>query len=181
MKLISIIPKFIALSVMVMVSSCSGSQTHEKSGIQSEDISLETYINVNRSLVKKEQQQIEKYVKRNNLDMRKTGTGLWYRIDKSGTGDSIRKGQVITLDYKVKLLDGTVCYDSEKLGPKKFLVGQGGVESGLEEGVLLLRNGSSARFIMPPHLAHGLIGDDNKIPARAIILYDIEIVDVEKQ
>jgi FKBP-type peptidyl-prolyl cis-trans isomerase FkpA len=181
MKLISIIPKFIALSVMVMVSSCSGSQTHEKSGIQSEDISLETYINVNRSLVEREQQKIEKYVKKNNLDMQQTGTGLWYKIDEPGAGDSIRKGQVVTLDYQVKLLDGTICYDSEELGQKKFLVGQGGVESGLEEGVLLLRNGASARFIMPPHLAHGLIGDDNQIPSRAIILYVVKIVDVKKQ
>jgi FKBP-type peptidyl-prolyl cis-trans isomerase len=30
---------------------------------------------------------------------------------------------------------------------------------------------------MPPHLAYGLIGDDNKIPARAIIVYDVEVID----
>jgi FKBP-type peptidyl-prolyl cis-trans isomerase len=60
--------------------------------------------------------------------------------------------------------------------PKTFLIGQGGVESGLEEGILLLQEGDKARFIMPPHLAHGLIGDRDKIPARATIIYDLELV-----
>jgi FKBP-type peptidyl-prolyl cis-trans isomerase len=50
------------------------------------------------------------------------------------------------------------------------------VESGLEEGILLLQEGDKARFIMPPHLAHGLIGDRDKIPARATIIYDLELV-----
>jgi FKBP-type peptidyl-prolyl cis-trans isomerase len=53
------------------------------------------------------------------------------------------------------------------------------VESGLEEGILLLREGDKAKFILPPHLAHGLLGDDNKIPARSIIVYDLELLSLE--
>jgi FKBP-type peptidyl-prolyl cis-trans isomerase len=34
---------------------------------------------------------------------------------------------------------------------------------------------------MPPHLAYGLIGDNKKIPARATIIYDVEILDVKKK
>ena len=64
---------------------------------------------------------------------------------------------------------------------KVFLVGQGGVESGLEEGVLLLKQGSKATFLMPPHLAHGLVGDDDRIPARAILKYKVEVVDVKNK
>jgi FKBP-type peptidyl-prolyl cis-trans isomerase FkpA len=60
-------------------------------------------------------------------------------------------------------------------------VGRGGVESGLEEGILLLNEGGRAQFIMPPHLAHGLIGDDNQIPSRSIILYEIEVVEVKNK
>ena len=42
----------------------------------------------------------------------------------------------------------------------------------------MLKKGSKARFILPPHLAHGLIGDENRIPARAIIIYDIEVLSI---
>ncbi|WP_444820497.1 FKBP-type peptidyl-prolyl cis-trans isomerase [Thermophagus sp. OGC60D27] len=145
------------------------------------EIPLETYININRKLVEREQETIEKFVVENQLDMKSTGTGLWYRIDDPGTGELIRKGEVVSLEYTIKLLDGTLCYDSEELGPKEFLVGRGGVEAGLEEGILMLKEGARASFIMPPHLAHGLIGDDGKIPSRAILLYNVEVVDVKHQ
>lgn len=92
----------------------------------------------------------------------------------------ISKNDLIELKYKTWLLDGTLIYDSDSLGNKSFKVGQGGVEPGLEEGVLMLEQGSRARFILPPHLAFGLIGDENRVPGRAILVYDIEVVKVEK-
>ena len=180
MRFLPIVNKVFIIALFMSVCSCSGSQNPDRRK-ESVEIPLETYINVNRKLVEKEQQRIREFVKENKLKMKPTGTGLWYRIDKPGEGESIRKGQVVMLEYQVKLLDGTVCYDSEELGPKEFLVGRGGVESGLEEGVLMLKNGSSASFIMPPHLAHGLVGDDGKIPSRAIIVYDVEVVGVKNQ
>jgi FKBP-type peptidyl-prolyl cis-trans isomerase len=51
----------------------------------------------------------------------------------------------------------------------------------LEEGILLLKKGSKATFIMPPHLAHGLLGDDDRIPSRAILRYEIEVIDVKNK
>jgi FKBP-type peptidyl-prolyl cis-trans isomerase len=38
--------------------------------------------------------------------------------------------------------------------------------------------GDKARLILPPHLAHGLLGDENRIPARSIIVYEIELLDI---
>ena len=76
------------------------------------------------------------------------------------------------------MLDGSLCYSSDSLGPSTFRVDR--AISGLEEGMLKLRVGDKARFIMPPYLAHGLIGDENRIPSRAIIIYDVELLDVYK-
>lgn len=164
---------------MMSISSCSGSQNRNNDN-QSNQIPLETYIKINRSLVAKEQAKIKAYLDSQNIEMDRTGTGLWYVIDVPGKGAPVKRGEIVTIDYQIKLLDGTICYDSAESGPREFEVGRGGVESGLEEGVLLLKEGSKARFIMPPHLAHGLIGDDDKIPARAIIRYEVEVVDVKK-
>ncbi len=139
----------------------------------------EELMQVNKILVKKDSAKIAGYVKRKEWDMNETKTGLWYMIYKKGNGAVAHKGQVAVINYDVSLLDGTECYNSDDLGPKEFKIGQGGVESGLEEGILLLHKGDKARFIMPPHLAYGLIGDGNKIPARAIIVYDVEVVDIK--
>ncbi len=136
-------------------------------------------VEVNRILIKKDQQRIKGYLERRNLVMNQTKTGLWYKIETEGNGLPVETGKIVSIAYKINLLDGGECYNSESDGVKEFLVGKGGVESGLEEGILLLREGSKATFIMPPYLAHGLTGDGNCIPARAIILYEVEVLSVK--
>ena len=111
--------------------------------------------------------------------MSNTATGLWFMIYEKGTDIKIKKNDLVELKYNLWLIDGTLLYSSDSTGLKTFIVGKGGVEAGLEEGLLLLNNKSKARFILPPHLAHGLIGDGNKIPGRAIVIYDIEIVNIK--
>lgn len=137
-------------------------------------------VDVHRSLVTKDNDSIKSVISKNNWDLKQTGTGLWYEIyHKSETGDSVKKGARVTMDYDIMLLDSTLCYSSDSLGQKIFLAGQGGIESGIEEGILLMKKGDRARFILPPHLAHGVHGDDNRIPRLAILLYDVYISDVD--
>lgn len=134
---------------------------------------------VNKILVNEDKALIEGYIKRYRLDaMRETGTGLYYMVWGEAQGDPIKDGNVVEFAYKISLLDGTLCYKSEPDLPKKFKVGQGGVESGLEQAVLLMRKGQKGKFILPPHLAYGLIGDVDKIPSRSTIIYDIEMLNV---
>lgn len=167
--------------IFVSICSCSGSQNRPDNRPKRTQIPLETYIQINRQLVAEEQKTIENYINTEGLEMGQTQTGLWYAVTKQGEGEKIVKGKVVTLGYTISLLDGTVCYASDDTGPKIFLVGQGGVESGLEEGILMLQKGSRAIFIMPPHLAHGLVGDDEKIPSRAIIRYEVEVLEVKNK
>lgn len=129
----------------------------------------EQSIEVNKAIVAHKQDSIKWYIAKNNLSMQKTGTGLWYSIIRSQYTDSITEGDIIEIEYTISLLHGTVCYTSDSLGTKILRVGQGGVESGLEEAFLLMHKGDSAHVIIPPHLAHGLIGDLNRIPQLAIL------------
>lgn len=139
----------------------------------------EAMVGANRIMVKKDEEKIRAYVRRNNLQLQVSATGLWYAVDSLGHGEKAKTGQLATLQYKSFLIDGTPCYSSEETGPKQFAIGQGGVESGLEEGVLMLRTGDKATFIMPPHLAQGFTGDGDKIPQRAILVYEVELINLE--
>lgn len=175
--------KFVILVVGLLFSSAISGCTNQKNRQGSHQLNSvippEKFIEMNRQLVEAEQAEIAHYVEQNQLNMEVTATGMWYSISEPGTGSRVLAGNVVTLDYKVWLLDGTLIYDSEELGPKVFKVGQGGVESGLEEGILMLRDNGKAIFLMPPHLAHGHLGDDNKIPYRAIIKYEVKVIDVK--
>ncbi len=134
---------------------------------------------LNRFFVQKDREIIENYIERKGLDMQETPTGLWYFIKKEGRGNLISDNNKVMIAYDCSLMDGTKCYSSDDSGPKEIVLGKTGVEQGLYEGLKLLRPGAEAVFIIPPFLAHGLIGDRQKIPPRAIIVYEIRILSVE--
>ena len=140
------------------------------------ELSLEE---MNRKMLQYESELIDNYVEKNNLNVIKTGTGLRYQLVKEGDGDLLKKGDIVTLQYELRLLSGELLYSSDNEGNKTFLVSRGGVESGLEEAVLKFRMNSEAILILPPHLAHGLIGDGNRIPPKAILVYSIKVVDIK--
>jgi len=135
-------------------------------------------LEANKVLVRSEDEDIEYYIARHKWAMTETGSGLRYMIYNQGKGKHVETEKVVRYRYETSLLTGKICYSSEKSGPKEFLVGRGGVESGLEEAVLHLREGDRAKIILPSHLAFGLVGDDNCIPKKATVVYDLEVIAV---
>jgi FKBP-type peptidyl-prolyl cis-trans isomerase len=108
-----------------------------------------------------------------------TKSGLKYQIIKEGEGDLITKGKKVTVNYSGFLLDGKK-FDSsvERDEPFTFAAGVGQVIKGWDEGILLLKKGSKARFIIPPDLAYGS-RDLGKIPANSTLIFDVEVLDVK--
>lgn len=133
----------------------------------------------NSDLVELENNQIEAFIKEKHWNMEESGTGLRWMILENGKGEKAKTGQRVRLEYNVYLLDGQRIYSSDQTGPKSFLIGHGGVESGLEEGILFLKLGDKARFILPSHLAYGQQGDGNLVPSKASLLYEIKLIDLE--
>jgi len=164
--------------IAVIMVSCGGNerQPHRQPNVAE---TREMLQRINKVLVQQDREQILDYIKRNNLkEMKESPTGLFYSISGASSGPKVKKGDVVEYSYRVSLLDGTLCYQSKEEVPASFEVGHGGVASGLEEGILLMRQGQIAKFIMPPHLAYGLIGDSKQIPARSIVVYDVELLAV---
>jgi len=97
-------------------------------------------------------------------------------IYKHGSGERAVKGKKATIRYEVRLINGNLCYSSAQQGPKEFTIGHSGIEVGTEEGILLMHVGDRAKFIVPSHLAFGLLGDQDKIPPQSTLIYDIELL-----
>ena len=154
-------------------------QQPETDNASTERQKKEILMRVNKDMVDAEDKAIEAFTESNGWLMQTSKSGLRYMIYRKGNGEKAETGKIAELAYTLSLLDGTVCYSSEQSGPKIFRLGKGGVEPGLEEGVLLLHVGDKARFVMPPHLAHGLSGDGIRIPKRAIIVYDMELLSLK--
>lgn len=164
------------LVIMNLILSCNAKQ-EKTSAVSKQDVAR-TMEKANRYLVKSEKEDIENYIRRHGWEMEETGSGLRYMIYEQGSGENAKKGQYAVLKYKLSLITGDVVYTSEDRGYKVFLIGKGGVESGLEEAILFMKQGDKARLILPAHLAYGLLGDEDKIPSRATIIYEIELVEL---
>ncbi len=134
------------------------------------------FVKANQQVIQKENDEMDYYVKSHKLPFIKTTSGIRFFVYKpSVKGDSIKEGEEIKMNFKVSLLDGTECYSSKTLGIKTFIVGHENLESGIHKGVQFLKHGDKALFLIPSHLAHGLLGDMNKIPPQMPIMYDVEI------
>lgn len=135
---------------------------------------------VNKALVQKDKERISAYIERHKLDgMQENQSGLYYLIWGNENGNKVKKGDIVLINYKVELLDGTLCYNTfADNKPIEFMVSKGGVEAGLELAILLMHQGQKGKFIMPPHLAHGLLGDNDKIPPMAVLVFDVELLAV---
>ena len=156
--------------------SCQGKQ--ENVNIDYNKIK-EPLINANKQSVDMENKQIEGYIKRRGWDMKETGTGLRYMIYEQGKGERAEIGKIAKVHYEVSLINGTTCYSTKNKEPEEFLIGMDQVESGLHEGITYLQEGDKAKLILPSHLAYGLIGDQDKIPSKATIIYDIHLIEVK--
>ena len=160
------------------VASCSQPDTSDYKTIDSNQIK-EDLIEANKSIVKTEDQHIEDFIQRRGWKMQTTGTGLRYMITEQGNGRPAAKGLVAVLEYKTRLITGDIIDSSDTDGLKEFEIGRGGVESGLEEAVLMMKVGDKGNFILPSHLAWGLTGDGNLIPSKSTLIYELKLIDLK--
>ena len=130
--------------------------------------------------IKQETDEITQYIKLHNLDMLTTGTGIYYMFTKHGSGPLAKVGDYVQIAYTISLLDGTQCYDSQRDGARGFEVGKDALETGIHQAVELMHVGDRGTFIIPSYLAQGLVGDKDKIPPGAVVIYDIELLSIKR-
>lgn len=173
------VSSFIFIMLLALASCQNNDKPPKVNNKLSNKVIKDKLVKTNKYLVKAEEQNIIDYIARHKYQMEETGSGLFYEIYENGRGAKAEKGKIAVLNFSISLLNGKTIYRSEEEGVKEFKIGKGGVESGLEEGILLLHVGDHARIIIPSHLAFGLLGDLNKIPEKATIIYDLELVNLK--
>lgn len=145
-------------------------------------------------LVAAEGKTIEAYIQEKGLTASKTESGLYYVIEQEGTGEATTPGTTMYVNYAGYLLDGTLfdtsmpevakannIFDAERsYEALPVNVGMGQVIPGWDEGLMLLKKGSKGKFIIPSPLGYGENGAGAMIPPNSILVFDVEVTDVQK-
>jgi gliding motility-associated peptidyl-prolyl isomerase len=164
--------------LFVMAFSCK-SPNHEKQIPFNPDKVKEPLVEANQNAVRTEDEDINLYIKRQQLNVTRSETGLRYQISKTGSGRLIKSSDLVTLSYTTYAIDGTPIYSSDELGTKFFEIDKNNEVQALDEALKLMRKGDAAHLVIPSHLAYGVAGDGDKIRQRIPIVMKIKVINVQ--
>jgi len=116
-----------------------------------------------------------------HVDTITTASGLKYIVMESAGGQPTQKNMMAIVHYDGYLLDGKK-FDSsrDRKEPFEFELGAGQVIKGWDEGIALMKIGDKYRFIIPSELAYGAKGAGNVIPPNATLVFDVEVLGIDK-
>ncbi len=107
--------------------------------------------------------------------VKETASGLLYKIEKAGEGNSPKAEDTVKVHYKGTLTDGTVFDSSYDRGePIEFQLNQ--LIPGWIEAIPMLKKGGKMEIVVPPALGYGERAA-GKIPANSTLKFEIELLD----
>lgn len=112
-------------------------------------------------------------------DTNTTASGLKYIVIEKGNGAPAEIDKAVEVHYVGRLIDGKV-FDSsrDRNEPIEFILGQGQVIKGWDEGIALMNVGDKFQLIIPPGLGYGSKGAGNVIPPNSTLIFDVELMSV---
>ena len=109
-----------------------------------------------------------------------TPSGLYWVVQKAGTGAKPSPGSVVVVNIKGLLLSGQFFANSDLSGGSEELpVGVGRIIPGLDEAIMDMSVNEKRTVIVPPELAYGERGVENAIPPNSFVVFEIELVRIK--
>lgn len=117
---------------------------------------------------------IKSYIKKNNLSMQKTSSGLYKKVVSKGNGQIIHYTDSVSITYEGELLNGKL-FDNQNV-PQTLAIRD--LIAGWKEVLIGARKGDEWLMIIPPQLGYGQNKLDD-IPVNSILVFKMKIEDVK--
>jgi FKBP-type peptidyl-prolyl cis-trans isomerase len=116
------------------------------------------------------------------IDSKSLGDGLKIEWFKKGTGPNLQNGELVLIDYKVKLKDGKEVDGNHLLQTKAlpFVIGFNMQTKGWDMAFRHLHEGDFVRILIPSPLARGVKGIKGLIPPNADNWLIVRVLSVKK-
>lgn len=111
---------------------------------------------------------------------KKLQIGIKRRVDNCQIKS--KKGDFLHMHYTGTLEDGTEFDSSYGRGqPLTFTLGSGQVIRGWDQGLMGMCEGEKRKLVIPPDLGYGSEGAPPKIPKEATLIFEVELVKIERR
>jgi FKBP-type peptidyl-prolyl cis-trans isomerase len=144
---------------------------------------------------KKDRELIQAYIAEKGLEAVESPDGIFQVVLEEGTGPRPEVGQQASVDYTLRLPDGTLIdtsheavareggtFDERRMPyrPYTFTVGSNSVIGGWNKGIPLVRKGGKSILLIPSHLGFGTnVRPGSEIPPNAVLVFEVEVVDIK--
>jgi len=142
------------------------------------DILLKQVKSAEENKLKNQRQSDIAKIKKDYPNLQQTKSGIYYTIQKQGTGEKPARGKTVKVHYTGRLLDGTVFDSSALREPLEFAAGTGRVIQGWDETVLDMKVGEKRLVVIPPELAYGNRAVGGVIPANSFLVFEMELLGI---
>lgn len=172
--------------------------------VTTEEGMKEIEVNYFQAMMKKREEQaaqqlpkdveaINAYLSKHQLQATATPSGLRYMLTTPGQGAYPQAGDIVSVNYIGKTLEGQVfdtnileeskkhnLYDAKRsYEPMKFTIGQGNMIPGFEEGIQLLNKHAKASLVVPSVLAYRDLDLSPHIKPHSSLIFEVELVDIQ--
>jgi FKBP-type peptidyl-prolyl cis-trans isomerase len=123
--------------------------------------------------------RIQQYLFSHNEIAVRDPSGLYYRIYEPGDSTNfVKPTSVVYVNYTNQLIDGTIVdasFDVTNFNNRALKNHIPGWQIGLAK----ISKGGKIRMYIPPYLAFGSMGVPDIVPPNAILISDVELVDIK--
>ena len=139
------------------------------------------YVEGNKNIMRRENEEMQMFIRRYGWKMQRTPTGLYVEVLESGDGELFKENDRVAMAYKTFLLSGEQIYSSDSSGVKVFMVNRSEEIDALHEAAQMLRPGAKARLVIPSYLAYGVAGDGDRIQGLQPIVMEVRVLEKDEK
>lgn len=145
--------------------------------------------------IKIEADSIDAFLAEKGITAATSESGLRYVVTEEGSGPAAAPGDQVTVHYAGRIMGGEYFDTSMEAVAKEqglynerrpydegftFAIGQGQVIKGWDKGIAYFKEGGKGTLYIPSALGYGSRGSGPKIPPYSILVFDVEVLKIEK-
>jgi gliding motility-associated peptidyl-prolyl isomerase len=175
--------RYSLILVLLLIYSCSGPTPRKPVSHHTQSFMVES-VNLNKKINSIEEDAIKYYIARDSAsNYYNSPNGFWYKylIQSDETNPIPSIGDEVEFEYEISDLLDNVIYSNETLGVQKYSIDKENIESGIQNGLKLMKEKEEVVFLFPSFSAFGFSGDKEKIGIKQPLIYKVKLNKINRK
>lgn len=169
--------------LLLLLCSCISPEPRKPVSYSSSSFIQES-VERNRKINALQEAAIKYYIAQDSLNKYQTSThGFWYAYlnQKNDNKYTPVIGNEVEFQYEISDLSNQVLYTMNDLGLSHYVIDKEDFESGIQNGLKLMKEGEEVKFLFPSFAAFGYAGDQEKIGVNQPLIYKVKLIKIKKR